>query len=266
MRIDSLKIIKDAKAEKVGLLRNGVKANVLQMSNRDAQFVDQMIFQRQEAALWLMLESILGDDTSQSYNTEEQKSLAYLKHCLANWLTRWEQECEYKLLSPREFESDEYYMKFNTGALLRTDSQTTASIGSTYIASRVYNPNEWREKLDENPYEGGDDYENPNVTPGGGGDSPPNNAAARLERLMKIEQRQVNKFLDRGDSFEIIDNWYDTTFIRKLTAAVEELGGDFAIAQNHCVESLNYIKRKPDHFDLTGSAELLAKEIEKCLT
>lgn len=76
----------DGKGKEVGLLIEGIKANVLQMSNKDAEFIEQRKFQRQEAALWLMLESILGDDKSVSYNSEEQKQLAYLKNCLGTWL------------------------------------------------------------------------------------------------------------------------------------------------------------------------------------
>ena len=95
----------DGDAKDVGLLRGGIKSTVLQMSNKDAEFIEQRRFQRQEAALWLMLESILGDDTSVSYNSEEQKQLAYLKNCLSNWLIRWEEECSFKLLREQEFYS-----------------------------------------------------------------------------------------------------------------------------------------------------------------
>jgi len=251
----------DGDAEEVALLRGGVKANVLQMSNRDAEFLGIQQFQRQEAALWLCLESILGDDTSVSYNSEEQKQLAYLKNCLAPWLKRWEEECEYKLLSPDEFYSDNYYIKFNVAALLRTDTQTTIDTLSKGIASRIYNPNEARAKLDENPYEGGDDYFNPAITPGTNAtNEPPQALVDRLDGLLKIEQKRVGKFLERGDTYEQIEQWYDT-WCETLGNAIENLGGDRITAQQHCVGNLEFLKRNPAVFDLTGTAELLAKEV-----
>ena len=249
----------------VGLLRAGITANVLQMSNRDAEFVEQRKFERQEAALWLMLESILGDDNSVSYNSEEQKQLAYLKNCLSNWLARWEQECEYKLLSTREFDNDTHFFKFNTAALLRPDFPTTVDTLCKGITHRLWNPNEARERIDMNPYEGGDTYENPAISPGKPGDGDGGNDAAiesRLKHMLGIEQKQVQKFIDNGHSFDHISTWYDK-WATTLGQVVEELGGDFTAAQNHCVRSLNYLKGKPESFDLTGSHELIMEDMKR---
>lgn len=251
----------DASADQVGLLLGGIKANVLAMSNKDAEFVEQMKFQREEAALFLMLESILGTNNSVSYNSEEQKSLAYLKHCLTNWLTRWEEECSFKLLSNREFYSGDYYCKFNTASLLRTDLATTASTFSTLITSLVLSPNEARAKLDMNPYEGGDTFQNPNTSTTANNDEPNAAVVSRLEHLLGVEAKRVNEFLASGASYEKIDKWYEG-WCTTLGDAIESLGGDRLIAQKHCVDNLTFIKKNPSHFDLSGSAELLAKEIE----
>ena len=85
--------------------------------------------------------------------------------------------------------------------------------------------------------------------------------AAHLRHLLGIEQKQVQKFLDRGDTIEHIDGWYEK-WIDRLTAAISNYGGDYQIAQNHCVRSLAYLKRKPETFDLAGSEELIIKEIQ----
>ena len=263
----------DGSADAIGLLRGGIKANVLQMSNRDAEFIEQQKFGLVQAGLFLMLESILGYDNSVSYNSEEQKQLAYLKNCLSNWLVRWEEECNFKLLSRSQFFGD-YYFKFNTGTLLRTDTATTMDTLSKGIASRIYSPNDAREKLDENPYPGGSEYFNPAITPGNGQgqeepeteEEPQANAAmiAHLEHLMNVEAKQVNKRLKRGETQAQLDDWYDDWSIT-LGDAIEKLGGDRIIAQTHCVQNLKFLQRKPDVFDLTGTAELLAKEINSCL-
>ena len=262
----------DGAAESVGMLRGGIKANVLQMSNRDAEFAELQKSNLVGAAHFLLLESILGYDASVSYNSEEQAQLAYLKNCLANWLIRWEEECSFKLLSQTEFYGD-YFCKFNTGSLLRTDTQTTMATLSQGIASKILNPNEARAKLDMNPYPGGDAYENPAITPGNSeepeeieetGDQP-NAMLAHLQHFMSIEEKQVNKRLARGETIEQLDAWYDGWSVT-LGDAIEKLGGDRMIAQNHCVQNLQYLGRNPGNFNLTGSAELLSKEINACLT
>ncbi len=151
------------KAGQIGLLREGIKANVISMSSVDMQMIEQRAFSRQDIALLFGLESILGDNASVSYNSLEQKKLAYLLDTLMRWLVKWEQELDYKLLSDAEKQADSHYFKFTDRALLRADSQTQSQILSTYITARVISPNEARAMLDLNPYEGGDEYANPSI-------------------------------------------------------------------------------------------------------
>lgn len=154
-------------AGRAALMREGMTLTQLQMSAQDAQWVEQRRFERQEAALFFLLESILGDDSSVSYNSLEQKNLAYLSNCLSRWLVKWEQECDHKLLNDRSQRG--YFFKFNTGALLKPDYKTTIESLSAAITARIISPNEAREKLDMNPYHGGDEYSNPAITPGSPG-------------------------------------------------------------------------------------------------
>ena len=153
-------------ADKVGLLREGIKMNTLSMSNQDAQFLENRKYQRQEAALWFLLESILGDDSSVSYNSLEQKNLGYLSNCLMTWVVKWEQELDAKLLSSRERNNDTNYFKFQTAALLRSDYKTTIDSLAIAIQNRIMNPNEARAVLEMNPYEGGEYYMNPATSSG----------------------------------------------------------------------------------------------------
>lgn len=258
--------------EELGLLRGGMTANVLNMSNTDAQFLQGRQYQREEASLWLGLESQLFGDTAISYNSEEQRQLAYLKNCLSNWLTRTEQECDIKLLTPTERET--LFFRFNVAALLRTDTQTTMATLSTGITARIFSPNDARAKLDENPYDGGDSYENPAISPGptGGDSSPPATATMAppraemaaiqtyMEHMLSVEQKRVTSMLADGADHAKLDEWYQG-WCERLGEAIESFGGDRSLAQAHCVENLKYLQRNPETFDLTGSAELLAKNI-----
>lgn len=236
-------------AGKTGLLTRGVKANVLQMSNADGQFLENRKFQRQDAALAFMLEHILGDDSSVSYNSLEQKNLAYLQNCLSTWMKAWEEECEVKLLTEAELQKG-YYFKFNDGALLRTDKQTTATIISTLRSSAVINANEARGWLDMNPFDGGDTYENPNTTSG-----KPSGAAApqpikdggagvvqnRFKQLLKTEGKQAIAACTAKNFVEKIDKLYE----KWATTWAKDVGEESANA--HCEAAKAELLACADH-------------------
>jgi hypothetical protein len=152
---------------------------------------------------------------------------------------------------------------------------TTASVYSTLIASRVINPNEARAKLDLNQYEGGNEFLNPNTTSTEAQlegqtvdqqpDAPDNDREAaavenRIQVLLTQEEKQVNKRLKRGETLAQIEDWYNN-YSNNLGDVVETLGGDRIVAQQHCVESIRHIARRPGRFDLTGSAKLITERI-----
>ena len=150
---------------RTGLLREGIKANKLSLSDQESQTVEQRKFQRQDVALWFMLETILGDDESVSYNSLEQKHLAELINCLNPWLVKWQEECERKLLREREKLADTHFIRFQTGALLRTDTKTTYEMLTTAVRGMIMTINEARAIIDLPPVEGGDQLQNPAITP-----------------------------------------------------------------------------------------------------
>lgn len=247
----------EGEAKAVGLLRDGVTANVLAMSNRDAQFVEMLKFNRQEAALWFLLESIIGDDQSVSYNSLEQKNLAYLSNCLMRWLVKWEEQCNDKLLSVSEFLNASHYFKFNVASLLRADFQTTVTTLANGITHRMWSPNEAREKLDMNPYSGGDVYENPAISPGQSS-SQTTAVDARLSHLVGVECNRVNAAAKNPAKF---NDWLDSFYSKwesRLTSAAVELGID---AQSVVVEMND---RKADLLELTGhcTESELCEEVE----
>lgn len=259
----------DSNAGKTGLLREGIKANVLQMSNSDAQFLEQRKFQRQEAALWLMLEQILGDDSSVSYNSLEQKNLAYLMNCLGPWLTTIEEELNAKLLNERERKTG-YYFKFNDGALLRSDKQAAMNFAVSGVSAMILTRNEAREMFDLNPVEGGDDFMNPSITPGTasqmndqiqqdqetdepasendddedetsplyGNNDPANRVLIEtiVKDLIKVEANRVKTASKKPDFVAKIERFYGS-WESKFANKLEEMGLDRGLATEHCTES-----------------------------
>lgn len=253
-------------ADRVGLLRGGVKANVTAMNSQESQMVEHRRYQRQDAALWFLLESILGDDSSVSYNSLEQKNLAYLSNCLMRWLVKWEEEANRKLLTESEIDQDSHYFKFNVAALLRADSKTTMETLGMGIVHRIINPNQAREKLDMNPYEGGEEYANPAITPGSGADEDDqqensSNAQAsnalrsRVAQLVRVEQKRVTSHTGVANFCDWMEGFYDK-WTDKLGDAVEEMGGDRMLAEIHCKESREQLLQCAG--DATNADELAA--------
>jgi HK97 family phage portal protein len=244
-------------AGKAGLLREGIKANAVSMSNNDAQFVELNKFNRQDIALLFGLDSIPGDGESVSYNSLEQKNLAYLV-ALDRWLVKWEEQCDMKLRSPAERSSGSHYFKFNRAAIHRTDLQTTMTALCNGITHRIISPNEAREKLDMNPYDGGDVYENPAVTPGPANPEPEEpeepeddteeessdsmaqaNRSALEETLRSLISREANNAISGARSKNFCD-WIDRNYAKwepKLADKLEVLGMDRDLARVHCEES-----------------------------
>lgn len=229
-------------AHKTSLLAGGIKANVISITNEDSQWLESRKFQRVEVALWFGLEYITGDDSSVSYNSLEQKGLAYLQGTLQRWLTRWQEECDAKLLTEKQKEQDSHYFEFLTAALLK------GSLLDRYRAYEIGRRNEWLsaddvrelENLNERPDGNGNEYINPNVraAPQSGGDgvdqAPQPGAAAplspralvrsRLEALYGEERRRVLRASRQSKAFL---SWADR-FYREwgltFAATLAELG------------------------------------------
>jgi len=245
---------------RVGLLREGIKANPLAMSGKDSQFIEQRKFQRQEAALWFLLEQILGDDASVSYNSLEQKNLAYLTNCLMRWLLKWEEECGEKLLTEREKRADSHFFKFQTAALLRGTTKERYEVYRIARTIGVLSQNECRALEDMNPVEGGDSYQNPNTTANtadngqsrdgddgtaDGDDDDTSTANARVRQLVRAQLRdffrvEIKTVRDaaakRHNFLAWLDDFYGSWEAR--TANVfEKCGGDWRQAKDYCADS-----------------------------
>jgi hypothetical protein len=265
-------------AGSIGLLREGIKANVMAMSNTDAQFIEQRKFQREDTALWFVMQSILGDSSGNSYASLEQKNLAYRMECLAPWSTKIEEESDLKLLTESERQRG-YYHKFNDGALLRTEKAQTMAFISQGIAARILSPNEGREMLDMNPYDGGDKYENPNTIARGSATEQPEaeqpkedpaqrDAAtrSRIAHMIDVECKKVAESAERASTqglnfLQWVDNFYDKNWQPKLMSVFDELGLEDSRAVDWCQESKNRLLACCDY----STVETLPENVAKCV-
>lgn len=247
-------------AGKAGMLREGVKANAINMSNNDAQFVELQKFTRQDVGLLFGIDSMPGDGESVSYNSLEQKNLAYLVS-LDRWLVKFEEQCDMKMRTPTQKRLVSHYFKFNRAAIHRTDLATTMTALCNAITHRIMSPNEARAKLDLNPYEGGDEYSNPAITPGtpeaepeepdddddmnedsvedGGPDMESANALALEETLRSLISREANN-AKTGSKNKNFVTWIERNYAKwepKLADKLESIGLERDLARTHCEES-----------------------------
>ena len=64
-----------------------------------------------------------------------------------------------------EEEQQTYYPEFLVDDLVKADIEKRFAAYSQAIASRIFNPNEVRAMENRPPYDGGDEFANPNITP-----------------------------------------------------------------------------------------------------
>lgn len=263
---DARQILKDWETMQAGLenagrtalLQNGLKANPLAINPTDAQWLEGRKFQRVEVASWFNLPPHkLGDDSSDGYNSLEQREGAYLGGTLMRWINTWEEECEEKLLTEREKRSGKICAEFDTAALLRGDELSRYRVYQIGIASTILSPNDCRRREGLNPRPGGDEYQNPNTSSsreqGTGHREQEADAAAaatakamrreaavsRLEEILNIEAKRVQDAARKPTTFcRWLDGFYAAgRFSDTLARVVASLGGDPALAVEHCEQS-----------------------------
>lgn len=143
----------------------GMDFKPLSYNSKDTQFIESRKFQIEEVARVFRVppHMLMLMDRATNNNIEHQ-SLEFVKFSLAPWLRRIELAVDTQLLSTERNSPHSY--KFQERGLLRGDQKSRSEYYTKMIASKVLNRNECREMEDLNPVEGGDIFENPNVTPG----------------------------------------------------------------------------------------------------
>jgi HK97 family phage portal protein len=99
-----------------------------------------------------------------TWSNVESLGREFLVFCLQPMLRAWESALTRALLTPEE--RGQYEIRFDEDDLTQASIADRAVAYSSLISARVLSPNEARawEKL--SPYEGGDEFANPAITPG----------------------------------------------------------------------------------------------------
>lgn len=275
-------------AEKVALLREGIEAQSISQTNVESQAIEGQRFSRQNLGLLFMVESMLGDDSSVSYNSLEMKNQAYLTNCLMRWLNKWEQECGRKLLTTAEFNSEQWYFRFVTQALLRGTTQERFAVYQIARQIGVMNANEIRELEDMNARTdpGGESYDNPSTTPGGAvveqedlsaddqedaderdGDQPALNARLtrvvqrRLASMANVESSRVQAAAIKEANFV---GWLDEFYAGwqpKTEDAIRDCEGSLTLAADWVSESKRRLLDVAGRVEQSGLSEAVRSEL-----
>lgn len=214
-------------AHKVAILADGMDFIPLFMSMVDAQAAELRTLDREFIAelFNLPLFKLNSLEHSSTRSNLEQQNQDYLQGSLMRWLNRFAEEWQRKILSPAQ-RKDGYYYRWITEALLRGDTASRFTSYGAAIQNRIMNPNEAREKEDMEPYEGGDEYGNPNIDPkspedakaandannaGGrppGSQSADNLIAERLRSVIKTECNDIARGATSANFVEWVDLYY----------------------------------------------------------
>lgn len=151
---------------KTVILRDNAKFHAAQVSPQDSQMVEATEAQTRQIAHWFNLPpSKLGLSDSVSYNSKSEDNQNYLDTTLAIWLARIESTCNFRLISARSESS--LFIEHSTKNLLRMNPLSQAQMHQIQISNRIRNPNECRADINLLPYDGGDEYVNPNTMKSG---------------------------------------------------------------------------------------------------
>ena len=135
------------------VLSDGLKFTPITTSAADMEMIatrEQLI--RDIARVYRIPGHLIGaTGDNQTYQNVEQANLNFLTHTLTPWVRRLETALSELLPVGQD-------VVFDLASLLRTDSMTRARVNSVQIMAGVMSPNEARQTLGFEPYDGGDGF------------------------------------------------------------------------------------------------------------
>lgn len=174
-------------AGKTAILWDGAEWQQTTLNSVDAQFQQLRLFQLQEIArAFNMPASMLGDLSRATWSNSAEMQRQFLMLCLEPWLKALESAFRRALFTKED--RKRFAVRFDRDDFTNVDLTARATAINSLVASRVLNPNEGRAWLDLPPYDGGDEYANPNTgasQPGIGHNGGPalDELRAEIERL-----------------------------------------------------------------------------------
>ena len=148
--------LKDDGIENIIPIPLGSTLTPLNVKLADNQFIEVKHYTSGQIAAAFGIKPYQYNDLSKSsYASAEAQQLSFYVDTLLYIIKQYEEELNYKLLSPEEI-SQGYHFKFNVAVILRADLATQIKTLSQGVSNFIYTPNEARAMLDLESKEGGD--------------------------------------------------------------------------------------------------------------
>lgn len=145
-------------AARVAVLTGGAKFSPLAMSNEDAELILTRGWGvRDIARIYGLPPHMLGEVDKGSKSTAEQLAIEFVTYGLMPWLKRHEEAIERDLLTLAERKAG-LCVKYDVSVLMRGDFASRLEAYALGKQWGIYSTNDVRQKLDEPPVEGGDQY------------------------------------------------------------------------------------------------------------
>jgi HK97 family phage portal protein len=154
-------------AGKIAILWEDMKFNPVAQSNTDSQWIEAKKMSVLEAASLLNLPPHkLGamEDTANRATLEEQNA-DYVSRTMNRWYNKADEEYRKKLLTDKEWKSDEFCFQHQADAFLKGDIDTLTTVADRCVKATLMNPNEGRKMIGLPPYKGGEVYGSPAINP-----------------------------------------------------------------------------------------------------
>ena len=141
--------------ERIVSLPGEVDFKQISLSSTDMQFLESRKFTVRDICRFFGVHpSFVFDDTSNNYKSAEMANAAFLSSTLNPLLRNIENEMLRKLVAPSLFDKRKF--QFDREALTASDLMSKINYQAATIAAGIYTVNDWRQKENKPPVEGGD--------------------------------------------------------------------------------------------------------------
>lgn len=135
---------------KVAVLDRNMTYTPIGLNQRDAQFIESRAFSVEEVSRFTGIPQYMLQSGKQAYESNEQQQLDFVVSTLQPYVTQWEEEFQYKLLTEQQLKAG-FYLRMNVAARLRGDNESRSRFYEKMIASSVYCPDDCRALEEKNP-------------------------------------------------------------------------------------------------------------------
>jgi HK97 family phage portal protein len=153
----------EGKSGKTLILPDDFTFAAMALNSVDAQFLELRKYAIEEIArAFRVPPHMLYELGRATWGNAEELGAAFLTYSLMHWVKAWEGAIRRTLFSEEERKT--YFAEYLVDDLLRADIAARADAYQKLISARVLNPNECRAMENRPPYDGGNEFLNPNTT------------------------------------------------------------------------------------------------------